>query len=169
VITVTQLNSLDSEQANQWFVQVCTAQGWCNKMVNSMPYADKASIIKTATDHWAEMQETDFLEAFQGHPMIGDINTLREKYANTKALASNEQSGTANASEQTLNKLHEANHEYLNKNGFIFIICASGLSANTMLVALTQRLANTREKEIEIAAQEQLKISLLRIDKAVMM
>ncbi|MEM0912346.1 MAG: 2-oxo-4-hydroxy-4-carboxy-5-ureidoimidazoline decarboxylase [Pseudomonadota bacterium] len=165
-MTVESLNALGPDEAEAWFTQLCTAQKWCGKMVESMPYTNKSSLVAQAKMHWNDMQEDDFLEAFQGHPMIGDINTLREKYASTKALASNEQSGTAGADEGTLNALHKANHEYLDKNGFIFIICASGLSAKTMLDALDKRLQNSRPEEIEIAAQEQLKISLLRIDKA---
>lgn len=167
MITTAELNALPPEEANTWFMQICTAPRWCKMMVESMPFASMSSIVEQAKAHWSDMQEEDFLEAFQGHPMIGDINTLREKFAATKALASNEQAGTANADESTLNALHEANHKYLDKNGFIFIICASGLSAETMLAALQERLKNNRVEEVGIAANEQLKISLLRIEKAI--
>ncbi|NKX19570.1 OHCU decarboxylase, partial [Alteromonadaceae bacterium A_SAG8] len=50
--------------------------------------------------------------------------------------------------------------------GFIFIICATGLSAQTMLEALQARLPNTTQQEITNAAAEQIKITLLRINKA---
>ena len=167
MITTAELNALQSEDAKKWFMQICTAPRWCTKMVNSMPFASMSSIVEQAKAHWLDMREEDFLDAFEGHPMIGDINTLREKFAATKALASNEQAGTANADETTLNALHKANQQYLDKHGFIFIICASGLSAETMLAALQQRLQNDRSEELAIAANEQLKISLLRIQKAV--
>ncbi|MEM7267378.1 MAG: 2-oxo-4-hydroxy-4-carboxy-5-ureidoimidazoline decarboxylase, partial [Pseudomonadota bacterium] len=65
-----------------------------------------------------------------------------------------------------LHQLKEANHAYLDKHGFIFIICATGLSAQTMLEALQARLPNTTQQEITNAAAEQIKITLLRINKA---
>lgn len=163
---ISDLNLLNANDAETWFMQICTASKWCQLMTNSRPYTNKESLIKHATTHWQSMTQPDYLEAFQGHPMIGDVNSLREKYAATKVLASNEQAGAAQADEETLSRLHSANHEYLNKNGFIFIICATGLSAQTMLVKLEERLGNSSEQEMQIAAAEQLKISLLRIDKA---
>jgi 2-oxo-4-hydroxy-4-carboxy-5-ureidoimidazoline decarboxylase len=63
--------------------------------------------------------------------------------------------------------LKNANQAYLDKHGFIFIICATGLSADAMLDALNERLPHTTDKEIQLAAQEQLKITLLRINKAI--
>ena len=167
MIALEDLNALEHPGAIEWFMQTCTAHRWCEKMANLLPFATKSALIEAASASWKEMREKDFLEAFEGHPMIGDINTLREKYASTKALASGEQAGTAEADEDTLDALYRANHAYLEKHGFIFIICASGLSAKTMLNALLVRLDNSREEELAIAANEQLKISLLRIDKAI--
>jgi 2-oxo-4-hydroxy-4-carboxy-5-ureidoimidazoline decarboxylase len=97
--------------------------------------------------------------------MIGDVNSLREKFASTKTLASNEQSGANNASEQTLKELNELNQYYLQKYGFIFIICASGLNAQTMLGALKSRISNSKPAEMRNAAAEQIKITLLRLQK----
>lgn len=110
------------------------------------------------------MDNADFLEAFEGHPMIGDISTLRKKFAATQKLASHEQSSTAHASEAVLQELKALNHAYLDRHGFIFIICASGLSAQTMLDALKARLDRPTDEEIKTAAQHQLNITLLRID-----
>jgi 2-oxo-4-hydroxy-4-carboxy-5-ureidoimidazoline decarboxylase len=97
--------------------------------------------------------------------MIGDVNSLREKYAATKNMASNEQQGATDADIETLQNLATANHEYQNRHGFIFIICASGLSANTMLDAVLLRLHNDTATEMTLAAREQIKITLLRLEK----
>jgi 2-oxo-4-hydroxy-4-carboxy-5-ureidoimidazoline decarboxylase len=115
--------------------------------------------------HWRTRAPEDILEALSGHPMIGDINTLRAKYANTKAMAKGEQSGMDSASYDVLEALQSLNHAYLDKHGFIFIICASGLSAKAMLEAIEKRIENTTEQEFATATDEQLKITHLRIDK----
>jgi OHCU decarboxylase len=113
--------------------------------------------------------EKDFFEAFEGHPKIGDVNSLRTKYANTKALASGEQGAVNSANELTLNALNEGNRHYETKNGFIFIVCATGKSADEMLTLLTRRLKNDRVTEQKIAAEQQSLITAIRIAKYLML
>lgn len=165
-MTLNELNNLDNQQASKWFEQCCASRTWIYSMTNARPFSDLKDIEGVARTAWAKCAEQDYLEAFKAHPMIGDMNTLREKFANTKAIAANEQSGTAVASEATLNELKEANQAYLDKHGFIFIICATGLSADVMLSELQKRLPNSTAQEITNAAAEQIKITLLRINKA---
>ena len=78
-------------------------------MVKQRPFGSIEALFTQANMQWREMDTEDYMQAFSGHPMIGNINTLRQKYANTKALASNEQSGTQGASEATLLKLQQMN------------------------------------------------------------
>lgn len=160
-----ELNSLSQVEAETWFSQTCAAQKWISSMVTSRPYASLQSVLKNAQEVWETCSDDDYLQAFEAHPMIGDVNSLREKFASTKTLASNEQSGANNASEQTLKELNELNQYYLQKYGFIFIICASGLNAQTMLGALKSRISNSKPAEMRNAAAEQIKITLLRLQK----
>ncbi|MFS1704868.1 2-oxo-4-hydroxy-4-carboxy-5-ureidoimidazoline decarboxylase [Aestuariibacter sp. GS-14] len=164
-MTLEQLNSLPAQDAYQWFETTCSASNWCKKMAEQRPYSSINALKDTAKTLWATMEKADYLEAFEGHPMIGDVNSLRAKYANTQATAASEQQGTQQASEATLQQLHELNHAYKHKHGFIFIICATGLSAETMLNALKARLPNDTQTELDNAAAQQINITLLRIDK----
>ena len=118
-----------------------------------------------AEGYFLSLLEPNWLEAFAAHPKIGDINSLREKYAATKAAAASEQSGVAGASEATLQELKRLNDEYEKKFGFIFIVYASGKSADEMLAILKQRIQNDRKRELANAAQEQVKIMLDRLEK----
>ena len=165
-MTLNDLNALSIQEASSWFEQCCASKTWVYQMVKARPYSDKNALVNQAKSAWAKCSGDDYLEAFTAHPMIGDVDSLRKKFANTKAIAAGEQSGTASASEAVLRQLKEANHAYLDKHGFIFIICATGLSAQTMLEALQARLPNTTQQEITNAAAEQIKITLLRINKA---
>ena len=163
-LSLPALNGLSNSKAEQWFSQCCAAPKWFKGMAQVQPFSDFDAVVQVATEIWEQCSTADFLIAFEAHPMIGDVNSLRKKYAATKKMASNEQQGAADADEDTLHNLASANHEYLNKHGFIFIICASGLSAKTMLQALTLRLKNDTATEIELAAAEQIKITLLRLE-----
>lgn len=165
-MTFDELNSLEDGKAAKFFEQCCASTKWVNSMVDARPYADIDTIKVQAKKAWATCGRKDVLAAFKAHPMIGNIESLRKKFENTKAIAAGEQSGAHKASEQTLHALKNDNIAYLNKHGFIFIICATGLSAETMLSELKKRLPNDTNEEIKIAAEEQLKITLLRLDKA---
>ncbi|WDE01358.1 2-oxo-4-hydroxy-4-carboxy-5-ureidoimidazoline decarboxylase [Thalassomonas actiniarum] len=164
-MTLQELNLLPESDASHAFMQCCTASTWVKAMVQSRPFADEAALYQAADQHWQGLSESDYLEAFEGHPKIGDVNSLRAKYANTKALASGEQSAVNVASEQVLNDLAKGNSDYETKFGFIFIVCATGKSAEQMLALLQARLPNERAQELANAAEEQRKIFHLRLDK----
>ena len=159
------INGLNKEQAIAAFMQCNTSENWCKKMAQSRPFADMDSLIKTTDKHWQASTEADFLQAFDGHPEIGDVSTLREKYKNTAASAGHEQSGVNSATEETLRALAKGNKDYKDKFGFIFIVCASGKTADEMLALLEARLPNTREQELANGAEEQRKITHLRLEK----
>jgi len=59
--------------------------------------------------------------------------------------------------------LAEANERYIERFGYIFIVCAAGKSAETMLSLLSERLDNPAELEFKVAAGEQHQITRLRI------
>jgi 2-oxo-4-hydroxy-4-carboxy-5-ureidoimidazoline decarboxylase len=72
---------------------------------------------------------------------IGDAAALKSKFADS-AWEGDEQSGANEASEETLRQLSQLNKDYLDKQGFIFLICATGMSAAEMVVALQARMPN---------------------------
>lgn len=165
-MTLDELNTLDNDAASAWFEQCCASSTWIEKMVNTRPYSSIHALEDIAKKAWQACTNNDFLEAFKAHPMIGDVDSLRKKFANTKAIAAGEQSGAASAPDAVLHALKEANQAYLDKHGFIFIICATGLSAETMLEELQKRLPNSTDEELQNAAAQQINITLLRINKA---
>ncbi|MGB0937893.1 MAG: 2-oxo-4-hydroxy-4-carboxy-5-ureidoimidazoline decarboxylase [Colwellia sp.] len=165
-MTLNDLNSYSTEQAAHTFMQCCTSSSWVNLMVAARPFASLEQLKEVADSTWKTLANNDFLEAFEGHPKIGDVNSLRAKYANTKELAGNEQGLVKEANDAVLETLSQGNTDYEAKFGFIFIVCATGKSAKQMSDLLQERLPNTKEQEFVNAAEEQRKIFQLRIDKA---
>ncbi len=159
------INQLPKEQAFDVFMQCNTSQKWCMRMEQSRPFSDSQSLLEIADQHWKLSKEEDYLEAFEGHPEIGDVSTLKEKYRNTEKLAGHEQSGVNKANENTLQLLAQGNFDYKEKFGFIFIVCATGKSAEEMLHLLQNRLPNFRKQELDNAAEEQRKITQIRLLK----
>jgi 2-oxo-4-hydroxy-4-carboxy-5-ureidoimidazoline decarboxylase len=159
------LNALNDDDASAAFTNCCAADKWVERMKAARPFANDEAVFAASESIAATLAEPDWLEAFAAHPLIGDVDSLRKKNAATKQLAAGEQAGVDAASETTLRELAELNHVYLARFGFIFIIFATGKTADEMLAILKSRIANSREQEIANAAAEQLKITRLRLMK----
>lgn len=126
-------------------------------MLARRPFATKAALLEAADEEWWKLEYHDWLEAFSHHPRIGDRNA--------SGAASREQSGVRTARDVQLLELEQLNRLYEEKFGFVFLIFATGKSADEMLDALRVRLQNRREAELRNAAGEQAKITRLRLEK----
>lgn len=162
---LNELNKAPEATARAELEQCCAAPTWITTMVQYRPFADMTALQQAAKYSFDQLSDNDWLSAFAAHPMIGDIQSLRAKYANTAAQAAGEQSATQSAPEPVLAELAEANKHYAEKFGFIFIVFASGKTAEQMLALLQARLPNNKETELQIAANEQRKITALRLER----
>lgn len=161
------LNSLAPTDAATEFERCCGSQAWSMAMVAHRPFADAAALFDAADRLWAGLSPKDWLEAFTHHPRIGDIDSLKAKYANTKQWAQGEQSGASHASDEVLQALAEGNQQYEAKFGYLFIVCATGKTAAEMLEILRARLPHDRDLELGLAAEEQRKITRIRLEKLI--
>ncbi|MDP5252843.1 MULTISPECIES: 2-oxo-4-hydroxy-4-carboxy-5-ureidoimidazoline decarboxylase [unclassified Vibrio] len=147
----------------QW-PQLCSSVRWQTLMQAQAPFESEYAFKQAASASFAKLNESDWLEAFAGHPMIGDIESLAKKYGHGKALSEKEQAQVSGAEREVLESLLVDNQTYRDKFGFIFIIFASDKTAEQMLKALRDRINNRREQELENASQEQMKITLNRME-----
>lgn len=166
-LTLSQFNDLTQEDATAQLLTCCTSSSWAQTLASARPFADIDAMLAASDDAWntAQTSEANLMEAFDGHPQIGNVDSLKEKYRNTQDSAAHEQSGAAEAEDQVLEDLAQGNQDYLDKFGFIFIVFATGKSAQQMLDLLLARLPNDRATELANAAAEQNKITRLRIQK----
>ncbi|WP_067520130.1 2-oxo-4-hydroxy-4-carboxy-5-ureidoimidazoline decarboxylase [Endozoicomonas ascidiicola] len=166
-MTLSDLNTLAVVDASSLFRQCCASERWVKGMVQSRPFANVEGLLTVADELWAKCDQSDFLQAFDGHPKIGDVSSLKEKYGNTQQMAGHEQSGVKAANDDVLQALAEGNKEYEARFGYIFIVCATGKSADEMLGLLQSRLINNVGEELVVAAAEQHKITRIRLNKLV--
>jgi 2-oxo-4-hydroxy-4-carboxy-5-ureidoimidazoline decarboxylase len=132
-------------------------------MLGRRPFGSREALLSAARAEWDTLDERDWREAFTHHPKIGDREALRERFPSTHALSAREQAGVDRAPDAVLDALADGNRQYEKRFGYIFIVCASGLSAGEMLAMLNARLGNDPRDEIRIAAGEQAKITALRL------
>jgi len=164
-VTLEQLNRLDPKAARAELERCCGSKRWVKHMSEARPFRDRKALLAAADRAFDGFEREDWLEAFAHHPRIGDLASLREKYASTAAWAEQEQRGAAAAAESVLAALAEGNRAYERRFGYIFIVCAFGKSADQMLALLVERMPNSPERELFIAAEEQMKITWLRLEK----
>ncbi len=159
------LNTLSAHEAREAMRRCCGARWWSSRMASARPFADGAAIAATADAAFDAMPREGWLEAFESHPKIGDLESLRMKFLGNKEWSGGEQSGVNAADDLTLQGLAEGNLAYEERFGYLFIVCATGKSAAEMLAILQSRLGNDPETEFSTAAGEQRKITHLRLAK----
>jgi OHCU decarboxylase len=136
-------------------------------MIKGRPFDDLGHLIKSAAAIWWDCDRDDWLEAFRSHPKIGGQKSDADVSGQSRAWSAQEQSSVQHASTKTLTELEQLNREYEAKFGFIFIVCASGKSPDEMLGILKSRIGNDADSELRIAAEEQAKITELRLKKLI--
>ena len=158
------INNLREPEAESTFRDCCASTRWAKRMAALRPFAFDGELIDSAAEIWNDLETEDWLEAFAAHPKIGETKTATTR---SSSWSAGEQAGMDSADELLKRELAEANREYYEKFGFIFIVCATGKSATEMLELCRKRLANDRETEFAIAAAEQQKITEIRLRKLV--
>ncbi len=162
---LAQFNALSPESQAIALTRCCGASNWVRQVQAALPIASRNQLFALADRVWADCSTDDYKEAFTHHPKIGDVSKLREKFAATASWSAGEQSGVNQANEEVLQALAQGNADYEAKFGYIFIVCATGKTASEMLALLQARLPNDPAKEIYIAAEEQRKITHIRLEK----
>jgi OHCU decarboxylase len=159
------INAWTDDETRESFERCCGSRRWSEAMARSRPFESEAAVIATAERIWWGLSEADWLEAFAAHPRIGDVDAIRARFATAAAWASREQAGALAASEDVLRNLATGNRHYEERFGFIFIVCATGKTAEEMLELLKERLSNDPEAELKLAAGEQMKITRIRLER----
>ena len=151
------------ERARAVLARACGSSRWVERMLARRPFRSHARLLAAARVEWFGLTERDWLEAFSHHPRIGDRTSLEKRFAATHDLSAKEQSGVSLAGADVIGALAQANDDYFNRFGFIFIVCATGKTAAEMLALLLDRMRNDRATELRVAAEEQAKITALRL------
>ena len=159
------LNALDEGAAVGAFLRCCESTRWAREMAAARPFESVETMARTADARWAALAPADWLEAFAAHPRIGETRVGQAGGAERAGWAQAEQAGVADAAEQTKRRLADANRDYEARFGYIFIVCATGKTADEMLALLEGRLRHDAGEELGIAAEEQRKITRLRLNK----
>jgi allantoicase len=165
------LDALPAPQAEAELLACCASRAWAAGVVAARPFGDAEALAAAADEVWARLSPDDWLEAFAAHPRIGDRPAAPPSGAAApnppagSGWSAREQAGVAEADPTTLAELAAGNRAYEERFGHVFLICATDRSAPELLAALRERLGNDPATELRVAAEEQRKITHLRLEK----
>jgi allantoicase len=162
---IEQFNRLSQKQARRALLDCCGARRWAKQMLAMRPFPDLGYVLDTADKVWTGLDREDWLEAFRHHPAIGEKQAKAKQSVAARRWSAGEQSAAQKAPTEELEALAGANRKYQAKFGHVFLICATGKSSGEILKNLHERMLNDPEAELRNAAEEQRKITRLRLEK----
>jgi OHCU decarboxylase len=165
ITVLDQLNRFSPAQAEAEFLKCCGSRNWARSLTDARPFTDLDALFQKADSVWWSLSDEDWLEAFRAHPKIGEQKAAAAQSEQARSWSTQEQSGVQNPVTETKAALAAGNREYEERFGFIFIVCATGKNSEEMLAILNARLQNDHETELRVAAEEQFKITRLRLEK----
>lgn len=145
--------------------ECCGSTRWVSGMVERRPFESRRAIHAAADEVWWSLGANDWLEAFASHPRIGVRSGTSRQSERAGKWAAGEQSAVEAAHRDVRNALEAVNYEYEERFGHIYIVCATGKTAEEMLELARERLRNDPDDELKVAAEEQRQITRLRLDK----
>jgi OHCU decarboxylase len=157
---VERLNALPREQAVAELLQCCGSRAWAETVADARPFADGEALLDMSDAVWRALAREDWLEAFRAHPRIGERASAARAGAE---WSEQEQARVLAADAQAQADLAALNRLYEQRFGHIFLICATGLDAGDILEAMRWRVDNEPANELQLAAEEQRKITRLRL------
>ncbi len=160
-MTLEELNQAPGDELTATLLACCDVPAWAVALRDARPYADEQALLALADERARSFTPAEVDRALAAHPRIGE----RARGASTEAAWSRqEQSGVA---EDAQAELLAANQAYEARFGRVFLICATGLSAEAILASARARLDNDDATEAAVVAEELRKIALLRLRKVI--
>jgi allantoicase len=160
-----QLNAMDVPELRALLADFCAAPAWIDQVAKARPYASAEAVFAASDAAARSVSPDDWREAFRHHPRIGERAAEKRQSNAAQTLSSQEQAAASAASAADLTLLAEANRDYEQRFGHVFIVSAGGRSAGEILGIMRDRMKNDPETEVTVAAGEQKKITRLRLER----
>ncbi|MCG7595397.1 2-oxo-4-hydroxy-4-carboxy-5-ureidoimidazoline decarboxylase [Mycobacterium sp. C3-094] len=137
--------------------EVCSSPIWARRVLAAAPFRDADALYDRADRVLAELPDAELDAALDGHPRIGA--------APDNPSSAREQARVAGADDEVKAALAAKNREYEDRFGYVYLVCASGRSAEELLTILTERLNNDPDTERRVMRSELAKINRLRLER----
>jgi 2-oxo-4-hydroxy-4-carboxy-5-ureidoimidazoline decarboxylase len=153
-------NVMPGPEAEQLLRSCCSSSTWARALAARRPFASVDDLLDAADAEVAALSDADLDQALAGHPRIGE-----RKQGPEGDQSRREQRGVEGADEATLRAIAEGNRAYEERFGHVYLVCATGRSADELLAVLTARLGNPPSTERRIVREELAKINRIRLGR----
>jgi OHCU decarboxylase len=162
-VQLEDFNSAPADRLRPALAACCDVPRWVDGILAKRPYGDLATLTAVVDQSLRELGDDEVDRALRAHPRIGD----RPQGASTEASWSREEQSGVGDDPEVRQAIAKGNRQYEERFGRVFLICATGLSAQDMLSSLQQRLTHDDATEAAVVHEELRKIALLRLAKVV--
>lgn len=153
------INRLSHEEFTTKFGRICCSRTWVREMALRRPYLDPDQLSATAAHVWWHVCErADWVEAFNGRPLIGDMVSFEKDL-----WCAIEDELTIAASPEIGAELIACNKPYMEKFGFVWILLCEGLTPEQQLASYKRRIENDPDTELRENCVEDFKVSMRRL------
>ena len=150
-------NALPSAEAEVELYACFANRQWASEVASGRPYRDAHGVFDVAAILLDTLSDDEWLAAFKAHPRIGEAG------GDAPASSEREQGRAMRAAPETLARLAAGNRSYEQRFGHVFLIAASGRTADEILTELHRRMSNSPAAELEEAKRELRKIAHIRL------
>ena len=164
-ITAADLDAIPARTAASLLANCCGSSRWISQMVAARPFGSRDAVLAEADRIWTSLDASDWLEAFAHHPRIGEPKGAVPQGELGDEWSEEEQAGIDDADDDARRALATVNQTYERRFGYIYIVCATGKTPEEMVELALQRLRNDGVTELRLAAEEQRKITRIRLQK----
>lgn len=164
-MAVAELDKMTESAAAELLADCCGSSRWVSGMIAARPFGSRDSVLSAADRIWSSLSASDWVEAFEHHPRIGERTSAVAQGERGAEWSSREQAGIETAGDDVRKALAGVNQEYERRFGYIYIVCATGKTPEEMLALAHKRLRNAAAAEVRVAAEEQRKITRMRLEK----
>jgi allantoicase len=162
---IERFNRISAAAARQALEDCCGSKRWAEQLLGLRPFESNVKLFEAAEQAFGQLRRKEWLEAFRHHPPIGGNKSKAKQSSTARRWSAGEQATAQKAQPETLAVLAAANQAYEAAFGYTFLICATGKTNEEILKELQRRLGNDPEIEMHVAAEEQKKITRLRLEK----
>ena len=162
-MTLDEFNAAPAEEVTPALLACCDSPVWAEAVRAGRPYPDTDALASAADTAARDLAPAEVDRALAAHPRIGE----RAEGADRESAWSRQEQGSVDTDAATRQALLDGNHAYEERFGRVFLICATGLTAEQVLASLRERLDHGPEQEAAVVADELRKIAVLRLRKLV--
>jgi 2-oxo-4-hydroxy-4-carboxy-5-ureidoimidazoline decarboxylase len=159
---LTAFNTLPDDQARAALLAVCSSPAWAGEMLAGRPYGSVEALLEGADQAVTRLSEAELDAALAGHPKIGERSGSDH---DGRGWSRQEQSSVDRAEPEVMRALAAGNAAYQRRFGHVYLVNATGKSAQRLLEILHQRLDNDPGTERAVVRGELAKINRIRLVK----